>query len=155
MRRLVRATCASALAAAMIVAAAGLALADTQGSNCPSDNERIRLWENVEGDSSDGNDSLWRCGVGSAGLGTISRVLGGDCNRPWPPSGTWEDCVSSYTVWIPSGRRVCFYEHDDYTGFRDSTPGPVTAQRHDVGAGWNDRLSSYRFVSGGESNCTP
>jgi hypothetical protein len=56
-------------------------------------------------------------------------------------------------MWIPSGRRLCLYENSSYGVLRDSYAGPLTGVRHDVGAGWDDRLTSFKWVNGGEVNC--
>jgi hypothetical protein len=143
---------AAMLCLSIVALMPAVVLGGTQGANCTGDNERVRLWENAGGDSSDGNDSLWRC-VSTPDLGDINHTLSGDCNRPWPPSSTWNDCVSSITMWVPAGRRLCVYEDADYSTLRQSYAGPLTAVPFDVGVGWNDRLTSFRFVNGGEVNC--
>lgn len=115
----------------------------------------MRLWENEENDTSDGNDSLWRCGTAEDDLADISHTLGGDCNRPWPPSGSWNDCVSSFTLWVPSNRRFCLYRDADYGTVITTKVGPISNQRFNVGSIYNDTPSSFRFRPSGTSCTAP
>lgn len=139
------------LATAMPLGGSSTVLAATQGS-CPiGDTTKVRMWENAEGDSSDGNDSVWLCDS-VPNLTDVSHTPAGDCNRPWPPSGTWNDCISSYTVWVPSGLRFCVFRDADYTTIVQNKLGPLSGVRFDASPTWNDSASSFRWRSSSQ-NC--
>lgn len=121
-----------------------IAVAGTQGSCDGSDSTKVRLWENEESDTSDDNDSVWVCAAEN-NLAGISHTLPGDCNRPWPPSGSWNDCVSSYTIWVPAGKRFCLYRDSDYGTVAQNKLGPLTGVRIDLSPTWNDTPSSLRW----------
>ncbi len=146
-------TTASLLAGLLLVSAPTLVLAGTQGSCGSSDSSKVRLWENVEGETIDGDDSYWQCTNETNLAVGDDHTLPGDCNRPFPGSTTWNDCVSSITIWVPKGQTLCLYGDASHAAFKDAYAGPRSEERHDVGAGWNDALSSFKWVSGGEVNC--
>lgn len=129
-----------------MLASAPVVYAGTQGSDCPNDPRKVRLWENAAGQTDDGNDSYWRC-TAADDLATVNHTEPGDCNRPWPASTTWNDCVSSFTVWVNAGWKLCLYEDAGETGLKATYFGPITGYRYDVGVGWNDRLSSFKWVT--------
>lgn len=129
------------------VVAPATAFAGTQGSCSGTDTSRLLLWENAIGDTSDGNDNLWKCG-GDADLNNDSHTLPGDCNTQLIDRANWNDCVSSVTVWVPSGYVLCFYGNANYT---NSEPphqvGPKSNYRFNL-TGLNDGLSSFKYVAG-------
>lgn len=129
---------------ALLMLVPGVALAGTQGSCSSGDATKVRLWENEESDTSDGNDSVWVC-VAEDWLRDISHTLSGDCNRPWPPSGTWNDCVSSYTIWVPDGKRFCLYRDVDNGTVIQNKLGPLNGVRIDLSPTWSDTPSSLRW----------
>jgi hypothetical protein len=139
------------LAILLTIGLAGIVFAGTQGSDCPGDTTKVRLWENVEGDTSDGNDSYWQC-VNESDLSSSDddHTLAGTCkpNPIW--SDDWNDCVSSFTIWIPNGWKFCVYRDQDYKVLLEDYIGPESGDRMDVGAGWNDKMTAFKWVSG---NC--
>lgn len=140
---------ASVFALAVLLATAGLVFAGTQGSDCSGDTSKVRLWENAVGDTQDNNDTYWKCSsdtdLGSSG---DNHTLAGDCAATPFGSSTWNDCVSSFTIWVPSGQRFCLYADDDYGAFKAQYIGPLSGLRYDVGVGWNDKLTSFKWTSG-------
>ncbi|MCY7418093.1 MAG: hypothetical protein LH650_06275, partial [Chloroflexi bacterium] len=108
----------SLLAGTALATVAGVALAEVQGSDCPSDPTRAKYWENVVGDTSHGNDQLWHCG-GENDLTDIDHTVSSNCHS-FLGELTWNDCVGSVTMWVPSGTRLCLYEHADYGGVKQT-----------------------------------
>ncbi len=144
-----RALVGLALAVPLTILMAGLAFAGTQGSDCSGDSSKVRLWENAIGDTQDNNDSYWKCSsdsdLGSAG---DAHTLPGDCAATPIGSSTWNDCVSSFTIWVPSGQRFCLYRDQDYGSLLAQYIGPISNLRYDVGVGWNDKLTSFKWTTG-------
>lgn len=130
----------------LLLATAGFVWAGTQGSNCIFDSSRVLLWENVIGDSGGENDNYWKCSSDSNLSVNDDHTLPGQC-AALIMSDTWNDCVSSYTVYVPSGQKFCLYADDIYRNLKTSHTGPIGGYRYDVGAGWNDQLTSFRWVS--------
>jgi hypothetical protein len=132
----------------MFVAVLGLAslpaiaLAGTQGSCPSSDTSKVRLWENTTTDSSDGNDSLWKCGNDND-LSNDTHTLPGDCKSNLANQPNWNDCVSSVSVWVPSGWCVNFYRSAGYDNLmpNSTVQGPSTGVRFNLQ--YNDALSSF------------
>ena len=88
-------------------------------SPCGTDTSYVRLWENGSSDHGDGDDSLYLC-ASHSNLNSISHLLPGDCENGFPPPGksTWNDCISSWSVWLPNGNYVaCIYNYQDYYDF--------------------------------------
>lgn len=119
----------------------------TQGSACSStDTSKVLLWENRINDTSDGNDNLWKCG-GDPTLSDDSHTIAGDCHAGVLNRVTWNDCVDSVTVWVPSGYSICFYGNSNYSNsFGPHKAGPVSNYRFNLGV--TDGLTSFRFVQG-------
>lgn len=92
-------------------------------------------------------DDYWKCSDDST-LTDDSHTLPTDCNATPFGSTTWNDCVSSYTVWVPAGLHFCLYQDVSYGNLKADHPGPISEIRYDVGVGWNDALSSFKWVSG-------
>lgn len=141
-----RALLAVALATVMIGLLAGVAFAATQGTECTSDSSRVRLWENVQNDTQDGDDSYWKC-FSDTDLSNDAHNLPGACKGWIGGNEVWNDCISSYTLWVPSGQKFCLYLNSGYSTLGASHTGPIVGQRWDVGAGWNDQLSSFKWIS--------
>lgn len=127
---------------------AQVAAAGTQGSSCSSDPSRVRLWENAQGETGDNDDSLWQC-TNQTNLGDVDHTLVGGCKTSGGSNGTWNDCVSSITFWVEEGYKICLYEDANYSGVVDFRYGPLAGDRFDVGVGWNDKLSSFRWRGAG------
>jgi hypothetical protein len=128
------------------------ALAATQGSCPANDTSKVRLWENSIGDTSDGDDNLWKCDS-DADLGNDSHLPAGNCHSPFFGSATWSDCVSSYTLWTPTAVWMCFYRDANYVGIFDArqNSGAQAGTRFDLPV--NDVLTSIKFGAVGQSNC--
>jgi hypothetical protein len=135
------------LEAALMVASTGFVAAGTQGSDCLTDNDKVLLYENGIGDTSDGDDRLWRCG-NTSNLDAIAHTLPGDCKGFFLSSTTWNDCVSSYRVWVPAGWHLTFYSHANYGTWFHCLIGPLRGVRFNVPNGWNDTLSSFKWILG-------
>lgn len=129
-----------------------LALADQATSCASNDNTKVRVWENKINDTSDGNDSTWFCGSDND-LSNDSHTPAGDCNRPWPPSGNWSDCISSYTLTVADGKHFCLYKDTSYDTLIVDKIGPITSVRYNVPVAFDDTASSLRFLDVGTS-CT-
>ena len=114
-RKLVVGTVMASLLITLLTPA--VALAGTQGSCSGTDTRKVRLWENVIGDTSDGNDSLWQCGASDPDLGDNSHTLSGNCHSPFIGSGTWEDCVDSVTLYMANNTTFCAYRNPNYEAF--------------------------------------
>lgn len=138
---------ATILAAAILILAAMLppaVLAGTQGAACsPSDTTKVLAWENRVGDTSDGNDALWVC----SSLSQMPvHTLPGTCHAGLISPNTWNDCISSVSLWLPSGWRACFYPWALYDGFLESWPGPYHGERVNLAHG--DQVESVKLTSG-------
>ena len=121
-------------------------LAGTEGPTCLStDTTKVRMWENADGDTSDDNDSIWFCGSDSD-LSNNNHTLPGDCNRPWPAATTWNDCISSYTIWVPTGQHFCIYRDASYATTVQDKSGPISGLRFDASGLWSDTASSFRWL---------
>ena len=132
------------IAAFTLVWIPALAFAGTQGSCLSSDTSKLRLWENVINDTQDGNDTYWKCG-NDTDLNNDSHTLPGDCKGTILSSTTWNDCVSSVSVWVPSGWCVSFYRNAGYDASmpNDTIQGPASGTR--INLDYNDQLSSVLF----------
>jgi hypothetical protein len=138
------------LGTAFLLATPSIAFAQTQGF-CGQDTTFVRLWENVAGDTSDGNDSLHLCNS-SQNLAGINHTLAGECNRTvFPDSSTWDNCVDSWSIFLPSNEWVaCAYGETLFGGYvSGAIVGPRTGNRYNLAA--QDYVSSVRImhVSGG------
>lgn len=132
---------AAITACGLVPVVAQVTFADTQGSSCSSDPSRVRLWENAIGATGDGNDSLWQC-TNQTDLGMVAHSIPTDCSGG---GSTWDNCVSSITFWVEDGYKVCLYAGANYTNPVDYRNGPIDGDRFDVGLGWNDALTSFRW----------
>lgn len=121
-----------------------LVLAGTQGSCLSTDTSKVRLWENAIGDTGDGDDSLWKCGNDN-NLDNDAHTLAGDCKGFFLSATTWNDCVSSVSVWVPSGWCINFYRSAGYDRLmpNSTVQGPSTGTR--INLQYNDELSSFLF----------
>jgi len=136
---------AAMLFAVLLVGAmVGIALAATQGSCLSGDTTKFLLWENVIGDTQDNNDNLWLCS-GDSDLSNNAHTLAGDCKAGFFGSSTWNDCVSSVSVWVPAGWCANFYKDANQGGnMNQPVVGPESGLR--VNLGWNDQLSSLTIT---------
>ena len=127
-----------------LVVLPSVAFAGTQGSCSSSDTSKVRLWENAINDTGDNNDSLWKCGNDN-NLDNDSHTLPGDCKGFFLSATTWNDCVSSVSVWVPAGWCVNFYRHAGYDGLmpNSTVEGPSSGTR--INLQYNDELSSFLF----------
>jgi len=129
-----------------IALAAPVVLAGTQTQNgCSTDwntdTTKILAWENIIGDTSDGNDNLKICIDANIDLNDIDHTLAGNCHAPFFGSNTWNDCISSVSIWIPAAPwHACFYENTGYSLLRHSFTGPFSGQRFNISG--NDKISS-------------
>jgi hypothetical protein len=111
------------------------------------------VWENVIGDTSDGNDKWWAMcrqvpGFGYPDLRQISTDPY-DCHRPGVPGGTWNDCISSVQYWLPSSLwRVCIYRDLAYSNLSYWVQGPAVGVRVNVSP--NDDATSIRLRNDGQ-----
>ncbi len=118
-----------------------LALAGTQGSCPTNDTTKVLLWENSIGDPSDGDDRYWKCSS-DPDLSNDDHTPPGNCASVLLGSSTWNDCVSSVSVWLPSGYCINFYLNANYEGnMRNTVQGPVSGTRFNLP--YNDALSSF------------
>lgn len=121
--------------------------AGTQGSCAGADTSKVLLWENAIGDTVDGNDNYWKCASDSSLNVGDDHTLPGDCKGFFLPSTSWQDCVSSYTVWVPAGNCLIFYRDTNYSADFAVFAGSRANQRFNVPSASNDTLSSFRWVS--------
>jgi hypothetical protein len=138
------------LTSGLLGIAATPALAATQGSCPASDHEKVLLWENQAGDTSDGNDNYWKCGSDSDLNSGDGHTLPGDCNARVIPATSWNDCATSVSVWVPDNRKLCFYAGANYSSREGPIiVGPVSGSRVFLPphAGIYDWLSSFRFIN--------
>lgn len=111
----------------------------------------VRLWENVAGDTSDGNDTLLLCNT-SQTLYSINHTLAGECNRiVFPDSSTWDNCVDSWSIFLPNNEWVaCAYSEAFFGGYvLSAVVGPKGGNRYNLA--YQDQLTSVRIkhVAGG------
>lgn len=135
------------LSALAIAALPALALAGTQGAACrdSSDSSKVRLWENSIGDTEDNNDTNWLCSS-DTDLSNNDHTLPGNCNAVLFDSLTWNDCVSSVTVYLPAGECIDFFRNADGTGNMNNTvQGPASGVRFNLP--YNDSLSRFTIYS--------
>lgn len=138
---------------AMFLTFAPVVSAGTQGacSNPGSAGVSVRLWENVIGDGSDGNDSVWlMCNSGTSrpDLDDVNHTLADGCKSQslFKLQDDWNDCVNSVTVYLVSSSwRVCFYQNANYGGYISGSArsGPLQASRYNLSS--SDTLSSVRI----------
>lgn len=133
----------------ILIVTTGAAFAGTQNPGaCDGDTSTILLHENGAGDTGDGNDAYWVCSQ-KAALELVNHTLPGDCSAGiLGGSGDWNDCVSSWTIKIPSGWRACFYRGHDFTYLFKSYAGPITNIRYTMAGTENDVLSSVKMTTG-------
>jgi hypothetical protein len=120
------------------------ALGATQGTVCSGTN-KILLWENKIFDTSDGNDKYWKCQSFDSNLSTLedTHVLPGDCHSVLLNSGTWNDCVSSFTIWLDSAHVLCLYSNRFWSGHFLTVKGPRPGWRYNIPSGYGDSLTGY------------
>jgi hypothetical protein len=129
--------------------------AGTQNGCQSGDGTKVRIWENAIGDTSDGDDSLWKCGSDSD-LSNDDHTLPGNCHVSVVGGGSgfdWNDCASSITVYLTNGQRLCLFEDANYNGQRR---GFVDAQivRYNLNTSTlhNDSLSSL-WIGSSATTC--
>lgn len=125
--------------------------AGSQGTQCTGETVYAYFYENVIGDTSDGNDSLYACADRRADLGDISHTLPGDCHAPPLNKVTWNDCVSAFTVIQPAGYSFCAYSDSNYHRLVQNRKGNVG--KVNVSAG--DQWSSYKMINTGPNGTCP
>jgi hypothetical protein len=147
---------------ALILATSGLltlavapVLAGTQyAGSCSTSMNRWLAYENAIGDSSDGDDRLWLCNVGSLGGDNldIDHNLAGICKAPAKINDNWNDCLSSFRVYIVDATRaLCIYSGYGYGGtksFKIVWSDAVASYRKNL-ADYNiasDTASSFRWI---------
>jgi hypothetical protein len=130
--------------AALMTAFVGIVNAGTQGADCPGDASKVRLYENGIGDTSDNDDRLWRC-TEVANLIGIDHIPG-TCKGFLIGQTTWNDCVSSYQIWIPDGWHFVLYRDNNYNNWSECRIGPIVGLRFNVAS--NDTLTSLRWIPG-------
>lgn len=133
-----------AIAALTLVWLPAVAFAGTQGSCAANDTSKFRLWENVIGDTGDGNDNYWKC-ANDADLNNDPHSLPGDCKGAFFSSTTWNDCVSSVSVWVPAGWCANFYRTAGYDALMPNSTVQGPASGHRINLQNNDELSSLLF----------
>ena len=121
-------------------------LAGQQGFCQGADTSKVILWENAIGDNTDGNDSLWKCDD-DISLVDDQHLPAGDCKGFLVGQANWNDCVSSFTVWIPAGKCLLMYRDTNYRAAFPVMPGPALGVRVNAPALLNDTLSSLRWMS--------
>lgn len=130
-----------------------------EGGDCPTDPERVRFYENVIGDTTDGNDSILFCGSSWDDLDTREHTLPGGCKAKIALDDDWDDCISSLYAIIPAGRRLCLYSERNYNGIvggyticiPNGGSGDGERVNFEFIPGHYDGLSSWRFLN----NCPP
>jgi hypothetical protein len=123
-----------------------------QGTNCPTDPERVRFYENNIGDTSDGNDTVIFCGLGASDLNQIAHTVPGLCKSSNILFGDyWNDCISSLYPIIPVGRVLCLYGGSNFTSYSVEFDHSKTGSRWNLGSGQglNDGLSSWHYLNDG------
>jgi len=132
--------------------AAPIVAAGTQGS-CVTGLRMIYLYENVSGDTQDGNDLL--CIPYAINLDADpEHTLPGGCMADFL-SNRWNDCMSSYKVRLPARTRACFYNNSNYGGFLfqwyNSSYLNVTSERINLPRSQADMVSSFKTKPYSES----
>lgn len=127
--------------------------AGQQGTACPSDPTRVLLWENATNDSSDGNDTYWKCSDDSDLNSGDDHTLPGNCNNGLiGGTGNWNDCVSAVTAYIPSGWKLCIYQN---AGYSNPTQVWIASSNNGVhinlSSDMRDQLSSFRWRTNAQS----
>lgn len=136
--------------ALVAIAAPAAVLAGTQGTCSPHDTSMVRLWENIIGDTSDNNDSYWKCGDDSD-LDNDDHTLPGTCKAGILARENWNDCVSSVTVYVATGYKWCFYGNSLYGNPLGSITHSQNGNRVNLGSGANDGISSFRWRTTSQS----
>jgi hypothetical protein len=146
LRRVVVAVLAASL---LMPLTATSAFAATQNAACSADAEKLLMWENLTpADTSGGNDNIWFCGVQASVM--PSHTIAGTCQTLLIQRSTWNDCVSSITIWLPAGRKVCVYTDVNFGGHGlcwDNAQGGIRWALTFQQGLWNDSISSYRFMN--------
>lgn len=79
-------------------------------------------------------------------LRNVAHTLSGTCNATVKVGDDWNNCISSISWAIPSGKMICFYDGANYGGTTAfavyATSGRVD---HLENYGWQDKFSSLRF----------
>lgn len=117
----------------------GLVLAGTQGSCLAGDTTKLRLWENTIGDTQDNNDTLWLCNS-DTDLSNNDHSLPGNCEASPFDKFEWNDCVSSVSIYLPSGWCVDFFRDPGQgANMNNTVQGPASGVR--INLPYNDQLS--------------
>jgi hypothetical protein len=137
---------------ALLLTFAPVVSAATQNSCSSSDNLKFKLYENLAGDTSDGDDILWWCSAIASNLANAAHTLPGDCNTVYQPNpGSWNDCIDSVRVWLPSSLyHACFYANTNYGVLVLDITGPKAGEtRYTFSYGgdttYTDHLSSFKY----------
>lgn len=132
----------------LIVVSAAPVFAAVQGSCSVSDETKVLLYENESGDTSDGDDRLWKCGS-DTDLGNDDHTLPGTCKSDGLGRTNWNDCVTSVRIYLPSSSwRLCLYGNAGYANQNISPTvitGPEAGVRYDLSP--TDGLSSFKITT--------
>lgn len=125
--------------------------AGSQGSCAMQDTTKVILYENKIGDTSDGDDRLWLCSS-TLDFRNLPHTLPGMCHYTFVKTyDDWDNCVSSMTVFLPSGDstwRACYYTGYNAGGSVGYISGSSSYNgvRFDVGSTFNDAISGLIFL---------
>lgn len=137
--------------------------AGTQGGCGIKNAGSLQAWENISTDHGDGDDNLWIfCSPGpipNGGLvvtdfNVVPHALAGTCQSIHFHADDWNDCISSFTLWLPSSLWVlCAYQDASWGGQAWHIAGPLMQVRVNIpsGIGIRDEVSSLRMDNDG--NC--
>ena len=107
------------------------------------------IFEDSGSGGSDGNDSWSNC-TDRTNLSNNSNGLFLGCNDAFPPpNNNWNDCVSKISWSFTGTTEACLWTNAGYTG-EGLRVLPGTANTIDLGAPWNDGVSSIEIAN---SNC--
>lgn len=137
-------------AGAMLFTFAPMVLAGNQyatGVCQTGDTSHVLAWENIIGDTSDGNDTLVICG-NIADLSKINHTLPGGCKTTFPLTDTWNDCISSITTWTPSTQVICVYNAANYHDLNGVWGHGGDGVRKNIAA---DSTSSMKWIPSGDT----
>lgn len=114
------------------------------------DNEWVNVHENQIGDTSDGDDRMYRCGTGDPDLRNVPHTLPGRCKGDGPKlDDEWNVCISAFYAAIPSGRKFCLYAAPGYVGKIQCYSASFSRRTLNVPAVGNDEVQSWRFENNG------
>lgn len=134
--------------------------AGTQGSCSPASNKSsLRVWENVVGDTGDGNDSIWlwcnrTAPVGASDLSQWAHTLPGGCHSRHPFHGAnWNDCIDSYSVYGLGSYLWClrWWTNAGYGGSSSWVHGAHSSAQTDFAYTFDEEISSIAITNDG--NC--